>query len=209
MTSLRRADLIGRRRLSENYFFRDFLHSEVAAVFGLCNLPNDVELAVEAGSKLCAELLEPLQKKFGRIHIRSAFRSCEVNAFCNAKKLGCARNEANYADHIWDRRDAAGRMGATACIIVPRFADLFANQGDWTELAWWIHDSLPYHTLYFFPKLWAVNVQWREQPERRIDSYAPWNEDQLKTGTLTKPGMSNHSETHPEYYARLEKAFAQ
>lgn len=100
-------------------------------------------------------------------------------------------------------------MGATACIIVPRFADLFANQGDWTELAWWIHDSLPYHTLYFFPKLWAVNVQWREQPERRIDSYAPWNEDQLKTGTLTKPGMSNHSETHPEYYARLEKAFAQ
>lgn len=24
----------------------------------------------------------------------------------------------------------------------------------------------------FFPTLWAVNIQWHEKPERRVDSYA-------------------------------------
>ena len=83
--------------------------------------------------------------------------------------MGCARNEANYADHIWDRRDGAGRMGATACVVVPAFWDVFQGEGDWQKLAWWVHDHLPYSALYFFPKMWAFNIQWREEPERRID----------------------------------------
>ena len=39
-------------------------------------------------------------------------------------------------------------------------------------LARWIDESLDYGSLYFFPTLWAVNVQWHEKPERRVDSYA-------------------------------------
>jgi len=40
-------------------------------------------------------------------------------------------------------------------------------------MAWWIHDHLPYHRLYFFPKFAAFNISWQEVPVRRIDSYAP------------------------------------
>ena len=35
-----------------------------------------------------------------------------------------------------------------------------------------IDENLDYGSLYFFPTLWAVNVQWHEKPERPVDSYA-------------------------------------
>lgn len=186
----------GRVRLSKTFFMRDFLFSDIASIHGFNNVPDDPELAIAAGTKLCEELLEPLQDAFGRIAIRSAFRSVEVNGFGNEMQragksgYGCAANEANYAGHIWDRRDADGCMGATACIIVSSFWDRFQADGDWQKLAWWIHDHLPYSSLYFFPKYWAFNISWHERPEKRIDSYA------TPKGCLTKPGMENHSGSH-------------
>lgn len=189
---------LGRRRLSRSFFFRDFLYSDIAAVHGLPNIPDDPDLAITAGSRLCEELLEPLQDRFGRIAVRSAFRSAEVNSLGNEHGYNCARNEANFAAHIWDRRDAGGRMGATACIVIPAFWDAFQKQGDWQKLAWWIHDHLPYSRLFFFPKYWAFNIQWREQPQRRIDSYAH------PKGCLTKPGMDNHEGSHADRWAGIE-----
>lgn len=191
---------LGRTRLSKSFFMRDFLFSDIAAMHGMQNVPDDPVLAIAAGAQLCEELLEPLQNHFGRIAIRSAYRSCEVNGFGNANGLNCARNETNYASHIWDRRDANGQMGATACIVIPAFWDQFQNEGDWQKLAWWIHDHLPYSSLYFFPKLWAVNVTWHEAPERRIDSYAS------PKGCLTKPGMANHEGSHQHEWQGIEKA---
>ena len=190
----------GRTRLSPSFFMRDFLYSEIAAVHALSNVPDDPDLAIAAGSRLCEELLEPLQQRFGRIAIRSAYRSCAVNAFGNEHGHNCARNEANYAAHIWDRRDGESRMGAMACIIVPAFNDAFREEGDWRKLAWWIHDHLPYSSLYFFPKLWAFNIGWHEDPERRIDSYA------APRGCLTKPAMPNHAGSHEAEWANIEKA---
>lgn len=196
----------GRIRLSKSFFMRDFLFSDIASVHGLNNVPDDPELAIAAGSKLCEELLEPLQDAFGRIAIRSAYRSSEVNGFGNemqsAGKSGytCASNEANYARHIWDRRDADGFMGATACIVIPSFWDLFQEEGDWQKLAWWIHDHLPYSSLYFFPKFWAFNISWHEKPERRIDSYV------TPRGCLTKPGASNHGGIHNDNWHGIQKA---
>ena len=116
-------DRIGRIRLSEHFFLRDFLYSETAIKHGLINVPDNLDLAIEAGTRLCNELLEPLQARFGRLHIRSAFRSCAVNGLGNELGLNCARNEVNFADHIWDRRDASGHMGATACVVIPEVAD--------------------------------------------------------------------------------------
>lgn len=186
---------LGRVRLSQSFFMRDFLYSEIASLNGLQNIPEDPDLAVAAGSRLCTDLLEPLQVSFGRITIRSAYRSPIVNAFGNSHKLNCASNENNYAAHIWDRRDADGCMGATACIVIPWFADRYERGNDWQQLAWWIHDHLPYSSLYFFPKLAAFNIQWHERPVRRIDSYiAP-------RGCLTKPGMENHAGDHSQWYA--------
>lgn len=185
---------LGRVRLSKTFYFRDFLYSEIANYHGMPNIPEDADLAIEAGGRLCQDLLEPLQDTFGRIAIRSAYRSPAVNDFGNRNKLNCASNEKNYAAHIWDRRDENGCMGATACIVVPWFADRYENGADWRELAWWIHDHLPYSSLYFFPKLAAFNIQWHERPARRIDSYiAP-------RGCLTRYGMENHSGEHSGWY---------
>lgn len=186
----------GRARLSRNFYMRDFLHSEVAEIYGIPNIPDDPALAIEVGRELCEQLLEPLEAEFGRIAIRSGYRSPEVNKLCNEKKHNCSRNERNYAGHIWDHRDPEGRKGATACIVIPSFADYLEKDGDWRELAWYIHDTLPYSSLYFFAKLGAFNIRWREEPEKRIDSYlAP-------KGCLTKPGMKNHSGDHRECYER-------
>ena len=193
--SMRGLEDLGRVRLSENFFLRDFLHSEIAALYGFSNIPDDPDLAIETGTALCQTLLEPLQRSFGRLHIRSGYRSAEVNGFGNAKGLNCGSNAANAAGHIWDRRDAEGCRGATACVVVPWVADRYPAPGDWQRLAWWIHDHLPYSDLEFFPKLWAVNIQWHDRPKRRISSFA------APRGVLTKPGMANHHIGHGEAYA--------
>jgi hypothetical protein len=185
---------LGRVRLSPSFYFRDFLYSEIANYYGMPNIPDDPDLAIAAGTRLCVELLEPLQEAFGRIAIRSAYRSPSVNDFGNRRKMNCAANEKNLAAHIWDRRDSGGYMGATACIVVPWFADRYETGADWRALAWWIHDHLPYDSLFFFPKLAAFNIRWHERPERRIDSYVS------PKGCLTRPGMENHSGSHSEWY---------
>lgn len=192
--SMQALEQLGRVRLSENFFLRDFLHSEIAAFYGIANIPDDPDLAIAAGSRLCAELLEPLQRTFGRLHVRSGYRSATLNAFGNANRLNCASNALSAADHIWDLRDAEGCMGATACVAVPWAWDRHQAPGDWQRLAWWIHDHLPYASLCFFPKLWAVNIRWHERPERSIRSYAE------PRGLLTKPGMANHDGSHAHAY---------
>lgn len=191
---------LGRVRLSKSFFFRDFLYSEISNFYGMPNLPENVDLAIEAGSRLCQELLEPLQDTFGRIAIRSAYRSPTINDFGNKNNLNCASNENNFAAHIWDRRDKDGFMGATACIVIPWFADRYEAGADWRQLAWWIHDHLPYSSLYFFPKLAAFNIQWHEKPVRRIDSYV------APKGCLTRPGMENHAGDHSDWYVDFPKS---
>lgn len=190
---------LGRVRLSKSFFMRDFLYSEIANLHGMVNIPEDPDLAIAAGRHLCEELLEPLQDTFGRIAIRSAYRSRDVNAYGNSHNLSCASNENNSARHIWDHRDKDGCMGAMACIVVPWFADRYADGADWRSLAWWIHDDLPYSSLYFFPKLAAFNIGWHERPERRIDSYIK------PRGCLTRPGMPNHKGSHSESYPGFPK----
>ncbi|APG89620.1 hypothetical protein [Sinorhizobium americanum] len=192
--SMKSLEDLGRVRLSKNFFLRDFLHSEIADFYRIPNIPDDPELAIAAGRKLCEELIEPLQATFGRLHIRSAYRNRAVNDFGNRNKLNCSTNAATAADHIWDMRDADGCMGATACIVIPRVWDRERGEGGWQSLAWWIHDHLPYASLCFFPKLWAFNIQWHERPQRRIRSFAE------PRGLLTKPGMANHEGSHGDLY---------
>jgi hypothetical protein len=183
----------GRIRLSQSFFMRDFLFSDIATIHGFSNLPDDPDLAIAAGSALCENLLEPLQASFGRIAIRSAYRSQEVNALGNKRYHSCASNEANRARHGWDRRSADGGMGAMASIVVPWLVDRM-HETTWQAMAWWIHDHLPYSELQFFPKLWAFNIGWHEFPRRRITSFAQ------PRGLLTKPGMPNHDGDHSMHY---------
>jgi len=177
---------------------RDFLFSDIAAIHGFSNAPDHPDRAIEAGRMLCETLLEPIQDAFGRIAIRSAYRSAEVNGFgaevqqtTNKAGYTCASNAANAAGHIWDMLDADGLMGATACIVVPAFWDRFQEEGDWKRLAWWIHDHLPYSEMEFFPTCWAFNISWHQRPRRVISSQIPGSR-----GCLTKPGMDNHLGSH-------------
>jgi hypothetical protein len=192
--SVRTAEAFGRVRLSPSFYMRDFLHSEIGDVHGISNLPDDPDLAIAAGTRLCEELLEPLQAIFGRIAVRSAYRSPAVNAYGNVHYNNCGSNERNFSRHIWDRRDREGCIGAMACIVVPWFADRYAKGAPWQAMAWWVHDHLPYSELQFFPKLAAFNIAWHERPKRRIYSFIP------PRGLLTKPGMGNHEGRHAEFY---------
>jgi hypothetical protein len=61
--SVRAAEEFSRTRLSQSFFMRDFLFSEIAAIEGLSNLPDDPELAIAAGRGLCENLLEPCKRR--------------------------------------------------------------------------------------------------------------------------------------------------
>jgi hypothetical protein len=170
-------EALGRVRLSRSFFMRDFLYSEVSQVERIPNIPDDPDAAIAAGKRLCEDLLEPLNGTFAGIAIRSAYRSAGLNSFCNRMQregkqgYSCASNDRNYGRHIWDKRDASGCIGATACIVIPWFADRYEKGADWRQLAYWIHDHLPYSELQFFPKLAAFNISWREKPKREIHSF--------------------------------------
>lgn len=198
-TSVHSLEALGRVRLSKNFFLRDFLHSEIAEIHGIPNIPDDPTMAITAGRHLCEELLEPLQAYFGRLAIRSAYRAPRVNALGNTRGLSCSSNSRNRARHIWDQRDAQGCMGAMATVVVPRFADYIAEGGDWRAMAWWVHDHLAYSELQFFPKLAAFNIGWHERPLRRIASFV------APKGCLTRPGMANHEGSHSALYADVER----
>lgn len=181
---------LGRQRLSRYFTMRDFLHSEIGAFFGRDNIPDDPDLALMAGRGLAEHCLDPLVETFGPIDIRSGFRSCDLNHFgaTAVTPQKCAANAKTCAGHIWDRRDAEGRMGACASVVVPWFAAQYNRGRDWRDLAWWLLDHLPLQSACFFPKNAAFNLTWNEgwlgpdAPPARIDSYA------TPKGLLTGPG---------------------
>jgi hypothetical protein len=161
--SYKELESLGRTRLSPNFYLREFLHSEVAQHFGVINAPEDVDLAIEAGSALCEKVLEPIQAAWGKVHIRSGYRSPEVNELGNKNRMNCASNTRNLAAHIWDQRDNQGFCGATACIVVPGYHDYFERTGDWAPLAWWVHFHIPeYYEMCFFKEQCAFNIRWYE-----------------------------------------------
>lgn len=133
--SIKALEDLGRVRLSKNFFLREFLHSEIADFHRIPNIPDDPELAIEAGRRLCEELLEPLEATFGRVIIRSGYRNRAVNGFGNAHGLNCSSNTASAADHIWDMRDADGCIGASACIVIPWVWDRRGEIGGWQSIA--------------------------------------------------------------------------
>lgn len=194
--SVKSLESLGRVRLSQSFFMRDFLYSEISNFFGIPNIPSNPDLAIENGKRLCEELLEPLQVTFGRIAIRSAYRSEQVNALGNEKKLGCGSNESNFARHIWDRLDKNGHRGAMACIVIPWFTDRYEAGADWRSLAYWIHNHLPYGELQFFPRICAFNIGWHEAPQRRIDSYIKPS-GTLLNGEPPDPSYASHYQNFP------------
>ena len=192
-------DKLGRVRLSEHFFMREMLYSEISNYHGIPNFPEDTALAIEAGSRLCQDLLEPLRAKFGHVVVRSAYRSPTVNKYGNENKLNCSSNEKTAADHIWDMKDSAGNMGACATIQLPWFLDRQSKPEEWISLAWWIHDHLPYHSQFYFHPNGTMNLAWRENAEKWVRSYV------TPKGYLTKQGMDNWAGDHSQNYSWIDE----
>ena len=125
ITTVKALEEFGRVQLSKSFFMREFLYSEISQIEGIRNIPNDPELAILAGKKLCENVLEPIQDVLGRISVRSAFRSVEVNDKGSEEGDNCSTSDKNFAEHIWDKKDKNGFMGATACVIVTYIRTLF------------------------------------------------------------------------------------
>lgn len=168
--SMRGLEALGRVRLSKHFYMRDFLYSEIGNYHQRQNLPDDPDLAIAHGRKLCAELLDPLEETFGRLAIRSGYRSAELNQYGNENGLNCARNDNPWECHIWDWGQGENAIAGTS-LAIPWFTDQYEAGRDWRDLAWWIHDHLPYSAMWFFPKLCAFNLDWRPEPHRMIGSY--------------------------------------
>ena len=165
---MRGLEELGRVRLSKHFYMRDFLMSEISVVHGIPNIPDDPDLALTHGRRLCTDLLDPLEETFGRIAIRSGYRSTALNTYGNDNNLNCARSDNPIECHIWDYPD---RPIAGTSLVIPWFADQYIQGRDWRDLAWWVHDHLPYSEMWFFPKLAAFNLVWRPEPLRTISSY--------------------------------------
>jgi hypothetical protein len=196
--SLEKLEELGRVRLSRSFYMRDFLYSEISNFYGVPNIPENPDLAIAHGKRLCEELLEPLQDTFGRIAIRSAYRSPTINALGNEKGHNCANNERNYSSHIWDHPDKNGGVGATACIVIPWFADAVENGVDWRAMAYWIHNHLPYSQMQFFPKLSAFNISWHSHPKREIYSYIEPMKGYLLRGEEPNPEYAEFYKGFPD-----------
>ncbi|MDH3474210.1 MAG: hypothetical protein OEM59_11010 [Rhodospirillales bacterium] len=197
---------LGRVRLSEYFFMREMLYSEVANFHGMSNMPEDPDLAIGVGKRLCEDILEPLHRAFGHVTVRSAFRSAAVNGFCNARYVEsggadtgyyCSDNTYGAARHIWDRRDDAGYMGGTVSVVIPWYLPRFERTGDPRPLAWWIKDNIPaYGEMIFFPWLCAFNIRWYEGPsDKAIILDDGQDEERLSDRT-----MANFDQDHSALY---------
>ena len=91
---------LGRVRLSPSFFMRAFLYSEIANFEGEQKIPENPNLAIANGKRLCEKLLEPLNATFGRIAVRSSCRSPTINEPGNKERHNCGSNEKNFAGHI-------------------------------------------------------------------------------------------------------------
>jgi len=192
-------ETLGRQRLSKHFFMREFLYSEIGNFHQQTNIPDDPELALAAGRGLCGALLEPLVETFGPITVRSGFRSWDLNDFGNARRLNCARSEADRAGHVWDRRDADGHMGAMATVVIPWFCDRYEAGRDWRDLAWWLYDHLEFDWAQFFPKLCAFNLGWREAPRRKITSYIAPRGSLLAAGQVPKLTLAERARSYDDF----------
>ncbi|ORE93003.1 hypothetical protein ATO13_14515 [Stappia sp. 22II-S9-Z10] len=161
--SISALESLGRVRLSRYLSMRQCLYSEIAATYGILNVPDNRDLAIANGTALATTLLDPLFETFGVVEIRSAYRSPLVNAIGNRNDHNCAANDFNHGRHIWDRLDVNGHRGATACVHVPWFAAQLPDR-DWRDFAWWLYDHLEGFDAVSFLSTGTFNIRWCEAP---------------------------------------------
>lgn len=191
-------ETFGRQRLSPYFFMRDFMYSEISGFHGIPNIPQNPDLVLENGRAFCTSLMDPLEETFGRIAVRSGYRSRALNQYGNDNRLNCARNDNPLECHIWDWGQGEQAV-AGASVVIPWFSDQYDQGRDWRDLAWWMHDHLPYSEIWFFPKLAAFNLVWRPKPWRTISSYIAPRGMLLRTGEDPAENLSRRQRRYADF----------
>ncbi len=181
--SVEELENLGRIRLSKSFYMREFLYSEVATRLGIVNYPDNVEIAISHGKRLCEEILEPLHACYGRISVRSGYRSSALNAACHEQGFNCVENQKAFGRHIWDVCSDRFGYGAMACVVIPSVNDAVASGVLIDEFAYWVDANLPYCFMSVFAELTAINICWSEIPCRNIYSRISPEEFLFKQGS--------------------------
>jgi len=90
-TSVNTLETLGRVRLSESFFMRDFLYSEISQIEGIANIPDDPDLAIFVGKQLCENVLEPIQAALGQriahVQLMQKVQRIKINIIAPRMKL--------------------------------------------------------------------------------------------------------------------------
>jgi hypothetical protein len=120
--TVRALEELGRVRLSPNFFMREFLFSEISVMSGIPNLPDDPDLAIAAGSRLCETLLEPLRDPHAR------------KETCQADLQELRRTvEHHVAEEERDLMPRAAKLGAAGLRDVGHEMEVRIHAGETSE----------------------------------------------------------------------------
>ena len=89
--------------LSEHFSFEEMVRSGVAERRAIDNIPTGAD--IERMRLLCANVLEPVRRRFGVTRISSGFRSAELNAavgVCRHRSI-CLAKLPIYIYRVWRR----------------------------------------------------------------------------------------------------------
>ena len=73
----------GRVRLSRSFFMRVFLYSDIAAIHGLANAPDDPELAIAAGKRLSGR-----RRAAGASWRGGSTTTCPIRGWSSSRRCG-------------------------------------------------------------------------------------------------------------------------
>ena len=140
------------KKLTEHFSLSEFTRSATATRCGIDNTPDTWQ--VTNLHNLCCEILEPLRRQFGPIHISSGFRNEELNALVGG--VGNSQHMRGEAADIRIPDEKTGREYYQFIRTHCNFDQLIFEHNRWG--ATWLHVSckneiaLNRHMAFYTPK---------------------------------------------------------
>ena len=121
-------ETLGRVRLSKYFYMREFLYSEIGNIHQIPNIPENPDLAIERGRAFCTTILDPLEETFGRVAVRSGYRSPTLNRFGNENvSVSWMRRERSNLPRVTTSGSGITTILATQGSLRQRLTGLLAN----------------------------------------------------------------------------------